>query len=147
MKRHVCYLFVIIYIFKLGFPGGSDGKESACNAGDLGLIPGLGRSLGKGHGNPLQYSFLENPHGQRSLVGYSPWGCQESDMTEQLSTEHIYKSHTSNSLYPTLVNSGTKKCLCFLGSHYLGEEVDNYTTRERSCYKRLNKISRRGFLW
>ena len=56
----------------LGFPGGSDGK-SACNAGDLGLIPGVGRSPGGGHGNPLQYSCLENPHGQRSLVGYSPW--------------------------------------------------------------------------
>ena len=59
-----------------GFPGGSAGKESACNAGDLGSIPGLGRSLGGGHGNPLQYSYLENPHGQRSLVGYSPWGCK-----------------------------------------------------------------------
>ena len=57
-----------------GFPGGSDGKESTCNAGYLGLIPGLGRSPGGGHGNPLQYSCLENPHGQRSLVGYSPWG-------------------------------------------------------------------------
>ena len=45
----------------LGFPGGSDGKESACNAGNLGLIPGLGRSPGGGHGNPLQYSCLENP--------------------------------------------------------------------------------------
>ena len=45
----------------LGFPGGSDGKESACNAGDLGLIPGLGRSPGRGHDNPLQYSCLENP--------------------------------------------------------------------------------------
>ena len=67
-----------------GFPGGSDGKESACHAGDLGSIPGLGRSPGGGHGNPLQYSFLENPHIQRSLVGYSPWGCKELDMTEQL---------------------------------------------------------------
>ena len=45
----------------LGFPGGSDGKESACNAQDLGLIPGSGRSPGEGHGNPLQYSCLENP--------------------------------------------------------------------------------------
>ena len=43
-----------------GFPGGSDGKESTCNTGDLGLIPGLGRSPGGGHGNPLQYSYLEN---------------------------------------------------------------------------------------
>ena len=44
-----------------GFPRGSDGKASACNAGDPGLIPGLGRSLGGGHGNPLQCSCLENP--------------------------------------------------------------------------------------
>ena len=45
----------------LGFSGGSDGKESTCNAGDLSSIPGLGRSPGGGHGNPLQYSCLENP--------------------------------------------------------------------------------------
>ena len=57
----------------LGFPGGSDGEESACNAGDLGSMSGLRRSSGGGHGNPLQYSCLENPHGQRSLVGYSQW--------------------------------------------------------------------------
>ena len=44
-----------------GFPGGSDGKESAYNVGDPGLIPGLGRSPGEGHGNPLQYSCPENP--------------------------------------------------------------------------------------
>ena len=44
----------------MGFPGGSDGKESACNAGDAGLIPALGRSPGEGNGNPLQYSYLEN---------------------------------------------------------------------------------------
>ena len=44
----------------MGFPGGSDGKESACSAGDLGLIPGLGRSPGEGNGNPLRYSCLEN---------------------------------------------------------------------------------------
>ena len=44
----------------MGFPGGSAGKESACNAGDLGLIPGLGRSSGEGKGYPLRYSGLEN---------------------------------------------------------------------------------------
>ena len=44
--------------------------------------PGLGRSPGGGHGNPLQYSSLENPHGWKSLVGYSPWGHKESDTTE-----------------------------------------------------------------
>ena len=69
-----------------GFPGGSEAEKSAYNVGDLGSIPGLGRSPGGGHGNPLQYSCLENPHGQRSLVGCSPRGCKELDMTEQLST-------------------------------------------------------------
>ena len=64
-----------------GFPGGSEGQESADNSGDLGLISGLGRSPGGGHGNPVQYSCLENPHGQRSLAGYSPWGHKESDTT------------------------------------------------------------------
>ena len=52
----------------------------------LGSIPGLGRSPGGEHGNPLQYSSMENPHGQRSLAGYSSWGHKELDMTEQLST-------------------------------------------------------------
>ena len=50
-----------------------------------GFDPWFGRSPGGGSGNPLQYSCLENPHGQRSLVGYSPWGRKESDMTEWLS--------------------------------------------------------------
>ena len=54
----------------MGFPGGLDSKESACNVGDPGLIPELGRFPGGGHGNRLQYSYLGNPHGQRSLVGY-----------------------------------------------------------------------------
>ena len=67
-----------------GFPGGSDGKESAWNERDLGLIPGLERSPGGGHGHPLQYSCLENPHRQKSLVGYRLWYHKESDMTEQL---------------------------------------------------------------
>ena len=70
----------------MGFPGGSDDKESACNMRDLGSIPGLRKSPGGGHGNPLQYSCLENPHGQSSLAGYSPWGRKESYMTEKLST-------------------------------------------------------------
>ena len=73
----------------MGFPGGSDSKEPACNAGDLGSIPGLGRSPGGGHGNPLHFSCLETPHGQRSLVSYSPCGCKESDITERLSTVYL----------------------------------------------------------
>ena len=60
----------------VGFPDGSAGKASACNVGDPGSIPGLGRSPGKGKGYPLQYSGLENS------MDCSPWGCKESDMTE-----------------------------------------------------------------
>ena len=73
----------------VGSPGGSDYKESTGNIGDPGSIPGLGRPPGGGHGNPLQYSCLENPHGQCSLMGYSPWGHKESDITERLNTAHI----------------------------------------------------------
>ena len=62
-----------------GFPGGSAGKKSACNAGDLGLIPWLGRSPGEGKGYPFQYSAFRIPR------TYSPWGCKELDTTEWLS--------------------------------------------------------------
>ena len=72
------------------FPGDSDGKESACNVGDLGSLCGSGGSPGRRAWQPTPYSCLENPHGQRSLVGYSPWGHKELDMTERLST----KKHT-----------------------------------------------------
>ena len=66
---------VIFHYFNLQFLGGS---ESTCNAGDLDSTPELGRSLRGGHGKPLQYPCLDNPHGQRSLVGYSPWGRKDS---------------------------------------------------------------------
>ena len=66
-----------------GFPGGSDGKESACNEGDLGLIPGSEKII-------WRREWLHTPgflpgefHGQKSLVGYSPWSCKELDVTEQ----------------------------------------------------------------
>ena len=65
--------FVEVFSLSLGFPGGSDGKESACSAGDPGSIPG------EGNGYPLQYSCLE---------GYSPWGHKESDTTEQLNNNN-----------------------------------------------------------
>ena len=70
-------------------------KNPPANAGDIrdsGSIPGSGRSLGGGQGNPLQYSCLEDPHGQRSLAGYSPWGVEESDVTERL---HVYVMFTN----------------------------------------------------
>ena len=83
---HLSMVKIILTNIFVGFCGGSDGKESTCNVGDLGLIPELGRYPGGGHGNPLQCSCLENPHEQRSLVGYSPWGHKEFDTTEQRST-------------------------------------------------------------
>ena len=69
----------------MGFPGGSNSKESACNAGDMSLISGSGRSAGEWNGYPLQSVFLpgESP-GQRSLAVYSPWSHKESYMTERL---------------------------------------------------------------
>ena len=63
--------------------GGSDGEESACNTGDLGLTPGSGRSPGEGNGHPLQHSCLENPMDRGTLWATVP-GVAESDMTEQL---------------------------------------------------------------
>ena len=78
------YTFIHIYT-KFELPGCSTGKESACNAGHLGSIPGSGRSPGRASVNTLQYSCLENPHGQGSLApSCSPWGCKESDTTERL---------------------------------------------------------------
>ena len=83
---------------------GSDSKDSACGAGDLGLIPGLKRSSGGGYGNPLQFFCLENPHGQRSLAGCSPWDHKELDMTEWLSTcacghgDFLFKSYITEQI-------------------------------------------------
>ena len=71
-------LKLLILDTPLDFSGGSDGKASVYNTGDLGLSPGLGRSPGEGKGYPLQYSGLEN----FGLCG--PWGRKESDTTEQL---------------------------------------------------------------
>ena len=60
------------------------GKNLPTDVGDLGLIPEEGRSPEGGHGNPFHYSCLENPHGQRNLVDYNPWGRKDTDMTERL---------------------------------------------------------------
>ena len=81
----------MIITLNVGFSSGSDGKESAYNAGDPGLIPGFRRSCGGGHGIPLQYSFLKNPQGQRDLLGYSPWGHKELDMTQLTFTALHFK--------------------------------------------------------
>ena len=86
MTNDIEHISTIMFISRL--PRWLSSKESTCNAGDTGSIPGLGRPPGRGHDNPLQYSCLENPHGQKRLASYSPWCCKESDMTEQLSTAH-----------------------------------------------------------
>ena len=68
----------------LGFPGGSDGKASACNAGDPGSIPGLGRSPRRRKWQSTPPLLPGKSHGRRRLIGYSPWGRKESDTTERL---------------------------------------------------------------
>ena len=85
LRSRFCLFFFLAMPCGLKCPGGSDGKEFAFNSGVLGSIPGLGRSPRGQPGNPLQYSCLESPRGQRSLAGYSPWGHKELDTTEWLS--------------------------------------------------------------
>ena len=87
-RKNIASVVQINQLQTKDFPDGSAGKESACNAGDIGyagLIPGSGRSPGGVNGNPLQYFLPEKSHEQRSLAGYSPKGLKESDTTEQLS--------------------------------------------------------------
>ena len=93
-------LYLQVPITYLGLPWDSDGKASACSAGDPGSIPGSGRSPGEGNGNPLQYSCLKNSMDcrLRSLAGDSPWSRKESDSTERLYyyiLEHIIKAGLS----------------------------------------------------
>ena len=110
MHSFLCvFIQYSLYVYTTEQPGASRGssagKESACNAGDLGSIPGLRRSPGGGHGNPFQYSCLENSHGQRCLVGCSPWGHKELDTTEWLSTSHtiFHCVYIPQLLYPLSV--------------------------------------------
>ena len=94
-----------------GFPYGSTDKESVCNVGDLGLIPGLGRSPGGGHGNPLQYSCLGNLQGM-----HSSWGRKELDTTEQLSLHSPWPQYWKRSGFIPIPKKGNAK------------EVSNYCT-------------------
>ena len=107
VRVYVVCVSVIMYVCEL-FPGGSDGRASACNARDPGSIPGLGRSPGGGNGNPLQYSCLENFQGLRSLVGYSPWGHKGLDTTEQLHFTYICL-YTCD-FGPNTTNGRSKRC-------------------------------------
>ena len=78
----VCVCVCVTYLPDEGFPGGSEGKASACNVGDLGLIPGSGRSPGEGNVQPTPVFLPGESYGQRILVGYSPQGHKELDTTE-----------------------------------------------------------------
>ena len=81
----VCHIEAIdLVIYFVDFPGGSDGKASAYSAGELDSIPGSGRSSGVGKWQPTPVLLPGKSHGQRSIVGYSPWGRKESDTTERL---------------------------------------------------------------
>ena len=109
-----------------GLPGGSAGKEFACNAGDLGLIPGLGRSLGQGKGYPLQYSGLENSMD-------CPWGRKESDTTERLSLHFPLKDrsfkclvHPCSSMFRTVSNTRRCSSVCWKNYSFLNEFIFNF---------------------
>ena len=104
----------------IGIPRGAVVKNPPVHAGDTGdtgSIRGSGRSPGGGNRNPLQYSCLENPHGQRSLVGFSPWGCKELAVTEHACRHMQEKANTQTDsegtpwLFLTLLNEG---CMCHL---------------------------------
>ena len=88
--------FIHLFGCPLGFFSVSEGKESACNAGDLGLIPGSGRSPGEGNGNPLQYSSLENPMDRgawrATVYGVAKSQMQQSDKHFWVPKYHIYMS-------------------------------------------------------
>ena len=86
-----------------GFGGGSDGKESACKVGDTGFDPRIGKILWRRAW--LQYSCLENPHGQRSLGGYSPWGHKKLDTTKH-STGLTFSSMICYELTSVYVTKG-----------------------------------------
>jgi len=81
--------FLLVNCWGTRDEGSSEVKASACNAGDPGLISGLGRSPGEGNSNSLQYSCMGESHGRRSLVGYSPRGGKESDITERLHFQEV----------------------------------------------------------
>ena len=78
----------------MGFPGDSVGKESACNVGDPGSVPGSVRFHGEGHGSPLQYSCRKNPHGQRGLEGHR--GCNSTATDTLCISIYIMYFHINN---------------------------------------------------
>ena len=124
-------LIPVLYVPLEGFQGGLVVKNLPANAedGDVGSIPGLGRSPGGEHSNPLQYSCLENPHGQRILAGYSPWGRKESDMAERLSTVHsTYVKWLANTSNPSYYY-----CLYFVVRTFKVYFLRNFQVYKKDC--------------
>ena len=108
-------LKIFAYIFKyIDFPGGSDSKASVYNAGSLGLIPESGRFPWRRKWHPSPVFLPGKPHGQRSLVGYSPWGRKELDTTEQL--------HFHFQMYRSII---LFFCSIFVWSEYQGNGLEN----------------------
>ena len=125
-----------VLYYLLGSPGGSDGKESICNVGDPGLIPGSGRSPGEGHGNPLQYSCLENPmdRGARwaTVIGVAKsWTwlstntdgvCSNSCPVESvMPSKHLILCHSLlllPSIFPSIAVFSSESALCIKWSKY-----------------------------
>ena len=107
--------------------------------GDLGAIPGLGRSPAGGHGNPLQNSCVENPHRQRSLGDYSAWGHKESDITEQLSTVGG-GAQLPNPSPRLLVLSPVAECALHVGTK-LEKELHYLQVHQRREYENSVNVS------
>ena len=115
-----------------GFSGDSVVKNLPANAGDWGSIPGWGRSPGEGNGNPLQCSCMENPTDGGGLVGYSPWDCKESNMTEWAHTSHTIILRINNMAADrTLLFSAWKsrKWLSWFQIHFFLHHVKKNSTR------------------
>ena len=119
---------MILTPYDIGFPGGSEIKASACNAGDLGLIPGLGRSPGEGNGNPLQYSCLENPRDEgawRAIVhGVTKSQTRLSDFTFTFYFHALEKEMATHSsvLAWRIPGMGEPGGLPSMGSHRVGRD-------------------------
>ena len=111
---------LVIYTHIWGFPLDSDGRESACNAGNLSSIPRLGRSPGEGNGYPLHYSYLENSmdRGARQAT-YSSWGCKQTDTTEQHSL-FIHISILFQILLHIVLNRGWSRVPCAIEQVLVG---------------------------
>ena len=144
----------------MDFTGGSESEESVYNAGDLGSIPGLARFLWKGYGNPLQgvgWRILPGEsHGQRSLVGYSPWGRTEPDTTERLSTAHVVHTEVNRwtrmteRLNPALISHIPSKTFCVSHTQNSLESVLQMLTNKptwcHSCWVESHFLGKPSFL-